>query len=333
MERGLSFNDVMLVPQYSELKSRSEANTSCDIGKIKVNTPIISANMETITGSRMAIEMWKSGAIGALHRFMSEEDNCLEYSKVAQNRCNCFVSVGVKEEDKKRAQKLYDLGARYFIIDIAHGHSRVMKDMTQWMKSQFEDIFLVCGNVATYDAAYNLIDWGADGVKANIGPGSVCTTRVVTGHGVSTITSIQNVKKAIEDQNKGTLLIADGGIKCSGDIAKAIVAGADCVMIGGLISGTDETPGRVFYDPDTGKQVKTYKGSASYNRVGITKEGIETKVYLKGPVRTIVEELTGGLRSAMSYSNSRTIEDLQVKGRFSVQTFASYAEGLPHIGK
>lgn len=327
MDTAYSFDDIILTPQYSTLRSRSEADTSFKFWEYTRKIPIITANMETVTGTEMAIKMWELGGIGALHRFWSIDENVEAFKKIKESFCDAIVSVGVNEKSRDRAKALFDAGARMFVVDIAHGHSIMMKETVEWLKSEFRNsIFIIAGNVATYEAARDLYSWGADCVKTGVGQGSVCTTRVVTGHGYPSFSSIQEVASC--SKALGKLMIADGGMKSSGDMVKAIVAGADCVMIGGLVSGTDECPGDVI----DGKY-KIYKGSASYERgPKIAKEGILTKVPYKGPVEHIINDLEAGFRSGMSYSNARTLQDLS-NARYNIQTSAGYAEGLPHMRK
>lgn len=337
-----TFDDIILIPQYSTLRSRSEADTTFKFWKYERPTPIISANMETITGSEMAIAMWNLGGIGALHRFWSIEENVEAYLEVYKANCDCIVSIGVNGDFKERAEALFKAGARMFVIDIAHGHSVMMKETIEWLRGMYkEEIFIVAGNVATGQATKDLYEWGADCVKIGVGPGSVCTTRVVTGHGVPSFTAINDC--SYWSRNKGKLIIADGGMKSSGDMVKAFVAGADCVMIGGLLSGTDETPGEIVGDlpvPDgvfwpgnpSYPPKKIFKGSSSYDRgPGVAKEGIEIEVPYKGEVASVINELVAGIRSGMSYSNANTLSELRVNADFKIQTMAGFSEGLPHM--
>lgn len=333
---ALSFDDITLIPQYTTLRSRSEADTSCKIWKYDRKTPLISSNMETITGCTMAIAMWNAGGIGTLHRFWSIEDNVRNYLYVIDpnykfgknsDQYDCFVSVGVKEEDKERAEKLYEAGARMFVIDIAHGHSIMMEEMMKWMRDKYgESIFIVAGNVATSLGVEDLQWWGADIIKVNVGSGSACSTRKITGHGISSFSCLLECSEVAK-----VPLIQDGGIRNSGDLVKAIVAGADFAMCGSMFAGCPETPGEDVWDSKLNSYVKLYKGSSSYDRVGIAKEGVETWVKRKKSSKYVVENLTAGLRSGMSYSNARTIQELKLKAKWRQQTFSSELEGRPHI--
>ncbi len=328
---GLEFKDVYLIPQYSEIETRSQV----DIGIVlptdifgnpwKIEVPVISSNMDTVTGGSMAKAMYDAGGLGALHRFMSIEKNIEEYTYVRGHRVpsDCFVSVGVNRDSKERTQELYKAGARYFVIDIAHGHSKMMKDMIEWIKGEYNDVFLMAGNVATGKGAAQLAAWGADAVKIGIGPGAVCLTKNVTGVTVPQLGAIHDCYKAISKCTWRTkpLIVADGGIREYGDVAKAIAAGADLVMIGGLFAGTDEAPGDLI----DGKKV--YRGMASRDamraiRVGEsmpTPEGASVLIDSKGSVKNIVQDIAGGLRSAFSYSNARTMQEFWSNAQFGIK--------------
>lgn len=326
MEPKYTFDDIILEPRFSRLRSRQEADTSMSFGSLKLKTPIISANMETISGPEMCIAMRKAGGLGALHRFQTVEQNVEDYKKVTDVGSDCLVSIGVSGDFKERTKALYEAGASMFVIDIAHGHSIQMKETIEWLRKEYKNkIHITAGNIATAFGARDLIDWGADAIKCGVGPGSLCTTRLVTGHGVPQFSAIRECVYMTMQKNK--TLIADGGIKNSGDIVKAIAAGADCVMIGSLLAGAKEAPGEEV----EGGKYKIYKGSSSYDRKGITKEGIETKVLVKGYTKDIIETLTGGIRSGMSYSDSFTLEELYKNARPKVQSMSAIIEASAHI--
>lgn len=321
---GLDFKDVYLIPQYSEIETRSQVDIGITFGNTglwHLDVPVISSNMDTVTDGNMAKAMYHAGGVGALHRFMTIEQNVKEYERVHLH-AECFVSVGVNRDSKERTQELYKAGARYFVIDIAHGHSKMMKDMIDWIKGQYSDIFLMAGNVATSRGSNDLANWGADAIKVGIGPGAVCLTKNVTGVTVPQLGAIADCAKGIKFHNrKSPLLIADGGIREYGDVAKAIAAGADMVMIGGLFAGTNEAPGELI----NGKKV--YRGMASRDamrmiRVGDsmpTPEGTSVLIDTKGPVKNIVQDIAGGLRSAFSYSNATTITQFQNCAKFGIK--------------
>jgi IMP dehydrogenase len=332
-----SYDDVFLIPQYSEIRSRSKLDTTVQIGDFRLRTPIMSSNMDTITGSEMALAMSRSGGIGAMHRFMTIEENITEYNNVRVGGSDCFVSVGVNDYSRERAISLYESGARHFIIDIAHGHSIAMKEMIYWIRQNLSYVFIVAGNVATGKAVKDLASWGADSVKVGIAGGSACSTNVVTGHGVPQFTAVLECAAAAD--LCGVSIIADGGIKTSGDIVKALAAGGHIVMVGSLLSGTDETPG-VFIETSKGK-VKEFRGMASSAAMSNrpdqkssytpTAEGVKALVKAKGPTANIIDELTKGLKSGMSYANAHTIEEISIKAQWGVRTMAGLHEGHPHI--
>jgi IMP dehydrogenase len=338
MKEYYTFNDVFLIPQMTDCMSRSDLDTTSQIGSIKLDVPVISSNMDTVTGPNMAIAMFKSGGVGALHRFTTVEQAVADYEEVAGCGADCFVSVGVNEIDIKRARALYSAGARNFIVDIAHGHSTMMRHTLSVMRNTFGDsIYIVAGNVATPNAVRDLAAWGADCIKVGIGGGSCCSTRVITGHGVPMFTCLVECCEAADAV--GVKIIADGGIKSSGDAVKAFAAGSDYIMVGSLLSGADETPGVII--TTSGKDYKVFRGMASTaamedrdNRspsdlpVG---EGVKTTVPAKGPVRKIVKDLQSGIRSGMSYSGARTISSISVLSKWGVQTASGHFEGTPHV--
>lgn len=324
-ELCLSFDDITLVPQYSSLRSRKEADTKVELFDLSVNAPIIPSNMETISGIHMCNILYKNGFIGALHRFWSINENKIAYSEIRRLGSECFVSVGVKEEERQRAQELYSVGARYFIIDVAHGHSIYLKEMLLWMKEKFSDIKIIAGNVATADGVMDLESWGADAIKIGVGMGANCITRKVTGHGIPSATCILECARVAK-----VPLIQDGGCRDSGDIAKSLALGASFVMCGSLFAGAIETPGDIQLIE--GKKYKYHRGSSSYKKNQIAVEGVESYVLLKDSCVEIMNQLIYGLQSAMSYSNSKTIHEFRLNAEWQQQTHSSELEGRPHIG-
>jgi len=296
--------------------------------------------MDTITGPEMAIAMFESGGVGALHRFVSTAQAVEDFKKVKSAGADCFVSLGVNTDDIQRAVALHRAGARHFIIDIAHGHSTMMRHMLKVMRNTFgfgEDIYIVAGNVATPEAVSDLSAWGADCVKVGIGGGSCCSTRVITGHGVPMFSCLLECAEAAD--RAGVEIIADGGIKTSGDAVKALATGADFIMAGSMFSGTPETPGEVI--STGGNEYKVFRGMASVsamvdrnNReiedlpVG---EGVKTTVLLKSPVSNIVRDLQAGIRSGMSYMGAEKLSDMPIVSKWGVQTSSGHFEGTPHI--
>lgn len=329
MKLALGFDDVVLIPQYSEIKSRWHPSTSVTLKSrfnsdldLDLEVPIMSANMDTISGVDMCKTMWDSGGIGCMHRNWSEGENVLAYEEVVREDRDCFVTLGVNDW-RARASSLYGAGARYFILDIAHGHSLLMKEAILGLRKQYQDsIMIVAGNVATQEAVHDLELWGADICKLGVSAGSICKTRLVTGHGYPMFSTILNC------QNRSCQIIADGGIKNSGDIVKCFVAGADLVMIGSLLSGALETPGDVI------DGMKVYRGMASHEAQSNTSaaaEGVSTLVKRKGPTALIINDLQMGLKSGMSYCNSNNLSEIPLKAKWEQQTWAAHYEGTPHI--
>lgn len=336
MTIALSYDDVTLVPQYSEVESREHPSCEMTLGGFKLSVPVVSANMDTVTEEAMAIAMWRNGGVGALHRFMSVDDNVAMYSKVVTSSADCFVSVGTNDWDD-RMTSLYNVGARHVIIDVAHGHTKMMREAIEGLRKKFGyDIYIVAGNVATGEAAVDLAKWGANAVKIGVGGGSVCKTRVVTGHGIPMFTSVLECSEALDASNYTADIIADGSIKSSGDIAKAIVAGADAVMIGSMLGRCEEAPGTRI-----GEGAKIVRGMASHEaqvdrgtlRVDAmpAAEGVSTVVLINGPVSVTLDTLARGLKSGMSYSGVFSLLDLKIRGKWRQQSPSGHFEGTPHI--
>ena len=236
--RGITFDDVLLVPGYNGIRSRQSVTTDVQITEaLSLRIPVISSNMDTITGWQMAAAMAKLGGLGILHRFMSIEQNVAEYRRASESGA-VGVCVGVSGDAMERAEALVAAGASILCVDVAHGHSKMVNQMVRALRDKFGDnICIIAGNVATYAGADYLSAAGADVIKVGIGPGSVCTTRIKTGFGVPQLSAILDCRKVDRP------LIADGGIRTPGDAVKALAAGACCVMLGGMLSGTNETPG------------------------------------------------------------------------------------------
>jgi len=332
-QKGLTFDDVLLVPQKSTVKSRRDPDLATQFTKnVALKTPIISANMDTVTEADMAIAMGKLGGIGILHRFMSIADQVKQVRQVLEAQVGpVAASIGVNSDEKERAQALVDAGVKIITLDIAHGHSLHMMETVKWLKDTFANIEVVAGNVATPEATRDLIEAGADSIKVGIGPGSMCTTRVITGCGVPQLSAISMC--TMEAINSGVPIIADGGIKSSGDIVKALSAGAQCVMLGSMLSGTLETPGEVR------QGMKQYRGMASRQAQtswrggvpeGMAPEGEAAQVPIKGHVKDVILEICGGIRSGMSYLNSTSISEMPAKALFIEMTQSGYNESHAH---
>jgi len=330
---GLTFDDVLVVPCKSEIKSRKDPDLTSQVTKnFKCTTPVISSNMDTITEGDMAKAMSDLGGMGILHRFIDVGTQIEELQKVKKSISPILAaSVGIGENGMERAKKLVDAGVQILTIDIAHGHSIQMIELTEWMKKTFTGVDVIAGNVATPEAVKDLANAGADAIKVGIGPGSMCTTRIITGCGLPQLTAIAMC--SLEAEKHGVPIIADGGLKTSGDIFKAFCAGADSVMLGSLLAGTLETPGETRH----GK--KLYRGMASRSaqdswRGGVAKgmapEGESHMISIKGHVEDVVLELTGGVRSGMSYINASAFADIKDNARFIRMSTSGIKESIAH---
>lgn len=346
---GLTYDDVLLLPDASEVVP-SEVETRTQLTrKIALELPLISSAMDTVTESQMAIAMAKAGGIGIIHRNLSIEEQVTHVKLVKGGSLLVGAAVGVGDDGFARAQALVDSGVDVVVVDTAHGHHRAVLDAIERIKNKYPDQEVIGGNVATRAGAQALINAGADAVKVGVGPGSICTTRVVAGVGVPQVSAIMEAAKACKKSD--VPLIADGGLQYSGDIAKAIVSGADSVMLGSLLAGCDESPGELI--EIDGKRFKAYRGMGSLGAMQsrgekksyskdrymqddvlaedkLVPEGIEGKVAYRGSVATVVHQLVGGLRSGMGYAGAATIEDLKRNGRLVQITFAGLQESHPH---
>lgn len=345
----LTYDDVLILPNFSSIDSRKDVDISSNIGKLHMRLPIFSANMDTITGPDMAVTMAEEGALGVLHRFSSVEDNLKDFTSVMQYAGRpVAVSIGLGLSELHRAEALAEYGASKFFIDVAHGSQQAVVNQYNELRKMLGKAFIVVGNFATPDSISQFISRcelaAPDAVKVGVGPGSACTTRVKTGVGVPQFTALQWCNKLYNGVE--IPLIADGGIKTPGDVAKALAAGADAVMIGGMFAGTDETPGEFLettefepkLDVSVKKRVKLYRGSASTSSYKDqnkssgwrTAEGEEFFVPAKGSVVKILKDIEGGLRSAMSYVGARTIKEFQEKAQFIEISTNSVIEGSAH---
>jgi len=331
--RGLTFDDLLLVPKLSQVRSRKDPDLSTKLTRnIEIQIPIVSANMDTVTEAEMAIAMNDIGGAGIIHRFMTIAEQVAQVQKArAGGVKNVIASVGVNSDEKERASALVDAGCTALTVDIAHGHSISMIETVEFLKMTFPKIDVIAGNVATPEATLDLIQAGADAIKVGIGPGSMCTTRVITGCGVPQVTAIALC--ALAAQKSGVPIIADGGIKSSGDIVKALASGASCVMLGSMLSGTLETPGEVrqgrkAYRGMASKQAQvSWRGSVPE---GMAPEGEATSVSIKGHVRDVVLEICGGIRSGMSYISATSIKEVVTNASFIEMSHAGYNESHAH---
>jgi IMP dehydrogenase len=335
--RTYTFDDVLLVPMKSSVASRfhTELNTFFT-RRLKMSLPFISANMDTISESAMCIAMNKLGAAAILHRFMTIENQVQEIRRIRdQSTADGMIvaaSVGVNQDSKERARALVDAGANSITVDIAHGHSESMIEMIRYLKKEFPAVDVIAGNLATGHGAQELIQAGADAIKVGIGPGSMCTTRMITGVGVPQLTAIALAAEVARPE--GVPVIADGGIRASGDMVKALAVGASSIMAGSLFAGAIETPGELI------KGRKAYRGMASRAAQtswrggdlpeGMAPEGESHFVSCKGPVSEIVHELAGGIRSGLSYLNARNLADLVENAYFIELSPNALRENMAH---
>jgi len=343
MRQALTYDDIQLIPHYSDVPTRQNISLTVPVSKNwSIDMPIVGSCMDTVTEFEMASTLMEMGGVGCLHRFMSIEEQVKQVKKLVSFRDSdvsmahlpVMAAVGVVGDYLDRAVELEEAGCNIILVDVAHGHHANMEVALTELKanlSEFTDV--IAGNIATAEAAEDLISWGADGLRVGIGGGSLCTTRVKTGFGVPNVTSIEEVVQ-VADQH-GIPIMADGGIKSSGDIAKALAVGADCVMVGSLLAGTKESPGAIIETP--AGLFKRYRGSASletkvtHGQKSRNVEGESTTIPFKGGVRFIVNGLTDGVRSAFSYAGAENIMDYQATVEYNVVTNAGLAEARPHL--
>lgn len=323
LESSFTFDDVLIKPQYSTITSRKNVDLSTSFKwlghTLQLGLPILSANMDTVTSPNMAIAMAEMGGMGVLHRFCSHEANINMVNAVKSAGYPCMASVGLGENELKRAKSLYEAGCDVLVVDVAHGAQSATALQYKRLKDILPEVYLIVGNFATsnsiidfvLDCGYKYHNDFEGAIKVGIGPGSACTTRIKTGVGVPQLSAI------IDCVTTGIPIIADGGMKTSGDIAKALGAGAKAVMLGGMLAGTKETPGEV-----TGSGYKVYRGSASkesYADQGkdwATAEGSSFTVPYKGSVKDILADISGGLASAFTYTGSRSLQEFQNRVQF-----------------
>ncbi len=335
-----TFDDVLLVPQHSKIASRADVDISTQLGGMNLKLPILSANMDTVTEAKMAIAMSKNGGAGVLHRFARYEDQLSWFRACRRASAPVIASLGLDEYD--RDNLLYHTYQTERIIDavcfdVAHGDHERMINMVRSTRERYPDLDIIAGNVATGSAASSLVHAGANIIKVGIGPGSVCSTRIMTGHGVPQLTAIIDVVQSLMFQSAlpRAYVIADGGIRNSGDIVKALAAGADAVMLGSLLAGTEESPGDVVMQD--GQAFKSYRGMASYDvqkekRAGQPPrvEGVSAKVPFKGSVDHTLNVLENGIRSGLSYSGARNLDELRDLAEFVVVTQNGMRESGTH---
>lgn len=355
--QAFTFDDFVLAPNHSTVKSRKDPEVSINKETMKLNIPLISSPMSSVTEEEMMVTMANLGGMGVLHRFMSLEQQMKIVQRVAgklygiDNSENYIcVAIGANGDFKERAIALYDVGVRNFCIDVANGHAEYCVNAVKDIKELCPEAYVMAGNVCTFDGALRLAEAGADSIRVGVGPGSVCTTRQVTGHGVPQLSAIEDCVRIkwrgngfsdnspVPSKYHNVTIIADGGIRKSGDIVKSLAIGADVVMIGSLLAGTEESPGDIIEEND--RLYKYYAGMASeysrskwFDRVksGFVPEGISTKIpYTGKTAKDVVNGLVGGLQAGMSYADAHTLLELQGKAKWMRVTGPGVIEGSPH---
>ena len=329
-----SFDDVMIVPTYSELKSRTEPDTRSVLAGMQLEVPVISSPMDTVTGSRMAYSMGANGGLGILHRFVTKEDQASMITELISffgegGQTKIIPAIGVGSSERLRFRylnKTFGNKLSAVAIDVANGDSKYMIDMIKWVQDETSgSLPIIAGNVATGQGFMRLAELGVSAVRVGIGGGSICKTRIMTGIGVPTLASVADcyLRREANDAFRGVSIIADGGVRYPADLVKSIAAGADAIMAGRIFAGTLESPGEVI--SINGSKVKVYRGMASKEvqedkrgglRPGTCAEGVSTHIPLKGKAHYILNEFCGGLRSAMTYTNSYTLSDLRGNAKF-----------------
>ena len=344
IKEALTFDDVTMAPKYSEVLP-SEVDTSTQLFKnLILKIPLLSSAMDTVTESKMAIAIAKAGGIGVIHRNLDIKKQINEIRKVKKKKLMVGAAVGAGPLEIKRAKAILKEKVNLIVVDTAHGHSKKVSEIIKMIKkNKSKDVALCAGNIATAEAAKFLIKLGVDIIKVGIGPGSICTTRLVAGIGVPQLSAIIEVKKGVK--NKKIKIISDGGIKYSGDLAKALSAGADAIMIGSLFAGTTEAPGKLI--KKNGKLYKNFRGMGSVGAMNkgsadryfqkkekdVSKyvpEGVEGYVKFKGDIQNIIYKLVGGLKSSMGYLGAKKIFKLKIKPNFVKITKAGFYESMVH---
>jgi len=330
----IGFDDILLIPQHSEISSRQDVSLATTLGNglngIAMSIPIIAAPMDTVCEHKMASTIRKAGGLGIIHRYMPIESQIEEIKLAKALGGSACGSVGARGEFAHDAVKLINSGALAILVDVANGHSEYAINAVKELRQVFgNQVHIMAGNVATWEGFARLADAGADSIRVGIGGGSACTTRVVSGHGVPTLASIMDIRERVAYED-GPSLIADGGIRNSGDAAKALAAGAHALMLGRLLAGTEESPGEIV----DGKKV--FRGMASREAQeegrGVVSgvEGITTTIPFVGSVNNIINDFGAGLKSALSYSGVDKLIDFHREVLYNRVTSSTLNETKPH---
>lgn len=355
MNYSLTYDDIQLVPQYSEIPTRTQIKLQTLVSRrYGLLSPLVASPMDTVCEEEMAFKMFLMGGVGCLHRFMTIEEQVnqvknLKYKIYGEGFGGPFedwgimyddwhseikqipimVAIGVSEDDKERAKRVTEAGANILVIDVAHGHHKNVIDMIKWCKENLnEKVDIIAGNIATAQAAIDLENAGADGLRVGIGGGSLCTTRIKTGFGVPNVSCLEEIIKVAK-----TPVMADGGIRTSGDISKALSLGSSSVMLGSILAGTEEAPGKIM---ETTKGLyKRYRGSASLetkvaNGQQVRNiEGESTTIPYKGGVKFILNGLIDGIKSSLSYAGVENLTNFRPP--YVVVTTSGITEAKPHL--
>lgn len=343
MSEGLTFDDILLLPSYTDFKRKDVDLTTKLHEKIILKLPVISSPMDTVTEDKMAIEMAKNGGLGIIHRNLTVKDQASMVRVVKQQRLLVGAAVGTGEDFESRTETLVKEKVDVIVLDSGHGYTKFIMDAVKYIKNKFPQVVIMAGNVATYDGTKALAGCGADIIRVGMGPGSICTTRIVTGMGVPQITAIQKAIEAVK--NTKATVIADGGIRQIGDMAKALAVGANAVMLGSMLAGYAESPGEIVIMDN--KRYKQYRGMGSVaamkkggaERYGQSKktdekkliaEGVESLVPEKGSVADFLFQVGGSLRSSLYYLGSRNLQEFTKNAKFIKISNAGLLESHPH---
>ena len=333
MREQLTFDDISIIPKYSEITSRQNCNTEINYAGMELTQPLIASPMDTVCGFEMAKRLGQLGGLGIIHRFDKVENQMQDFLSLEAEQIPYGVAVGVGEKAKHRIDQLLSwTNLNVMCIDVAHGHHKMVKDTVNYIQDIDEDMHILAGNICTAEAAYDLEGWGVNSLRVGIGNGSMCETRIRAGVGIPQVNALQ---QCILDETP--YIIADGGCKTVGDIPKAIALGADAVMIGSLFAGTKETPGIISKMGQWPNEqlYKKYQGSASIDSKlarGETNhvEGNSKILPYKGKVKRIVDDINDGIRSSMSYVGALNLNEFNHKVEFVRVTQAGQLEAKPH---